>query len=85
LAAPFLLLNLAAQTGRPAGSLIACFSADLVSRLNNGRHKLPVQFGFEDWQPFANHSTNRTNTSNESKIVLAHILVNQWGEVERRP
>jgi hypothetical protein len=30
------------------------------------------------------HSTGRTNTSNESKIVLAHIPVNKRGEVERR-
>jgi hypothetical protein len=49
--------------------------------LNEAAHKLPVQFGSSDWQPFANHSTDRANTSNESKIVLAHILVNQRGEM----
>jgi len=47
-------------------------------------HKLPAQFGSSDWQPFANHPTDRANTSNESKIVLAHIPASQPGEGERR-
>src|SRR6266404_7216905 len=25
-------------------------------------HKLPAQFGSSDWQPFANHPTDRANT-----------------------
>jgi hypothetical protein len=47
------------------------FSDNLASRWIKAADKLPAQYA----QPFANHSTDRANTSNESKIVLAHIPV----------
>jgi hypothetical protein len=78
------LLSPAARQQADTPSSPIYFSNDLASRLNKAAHKLAAQLGSSDWQPFANHSTGRANASNESKIVLAHIVVNQRGELERR-
>ena len=71
-----------AATGRYTNPSID--SSDLASRLNEAAHKLPAQLESSAWKPFANHSIDRANTGNESKIVLAHIVVNQRAEAERR-
>jgi hypothetical protein len=78
------LLSPAARQKADTPSSSIDFSNDLAGGLNKAARKLPAQLGSPDWQPLANHSTDRANTSNESKIVLAHIIVNQRGEVERR-
>ena len=66
-----------AQTNTPGAPIkfvfdIASFYLKSPATRTTSARKLRTVFASSDWQPFANHSVDLTDTSNKSKIVLAH-------------